>query len=277
MSPSLVVLMDFSPGAEVALRYATSLAEQLSAKLVLLHLYHDPLLVSETALVTVPVEAYYQSQQEVTEHLQQLAKALPVPAEVAVAANTIPEVVADAVQRYHPWLLIAGREHANNILDRLVSNLALPSLRAVHFPLLLVPEQLAETQIPVRVLVAADRHAFELNEASANTKALFAALRAEPAVVHVSGGGPLAAAHAQTALAHVRRAGLFEQVSDNRLYEVRDEDPAEGIVQAIADLQADAVVMLARPHSFFGGLFHRSITAQVMRHSPVPVLVLHTR
>ncbi|KUG08542.1 hypothetical protein ASU33_10310 [Solirubrum puertoriconensis] len=269
--------MDFSPGAEAALRCATSLAEQLSARLVLLHLYQDPLLVTETALVTVPVEAYYQTQQEVTQHLQQLAEKLPVPAEVAVSSSSISEVVADTVQRYHPLLLVVGREHADNFLDRLVSNLALPSLRAVHFPLLVVPEQPGQAKLPTRVLIAADRHPFQLNAASANTKPLFAALKADPAVVHVSAEGPLAAANAQAALAHVRRAGLFEQVPDNRLYEVRDEDPAEGIVQAVADLQADAVVMLARPHSFFGGLFHRSVTAQVMSHSPVPVLVLHTQ
>ncbi|UYZ59705.1 universal stress protein [Hymenobacter latericus] len=277
MSASLIVLMDFSPGAEAALRYATGLARQLSARLVLLHLYHDPLLVTETALVTVPVEAYYQSQQEVTEHLQRLAQTLPVPAEVAVAANTIPEVVADAVQRYQPLLLVAGREHTDNFLDRLVSNLALPSLRAVRFPLLLVPERLPEPKLPTRVLVAADQHPFQLKHTSTNTKALFAALKAEPAVVHVAPDGPPAAAQARAALAYVRRTGLFEQVPDNRLYEVRDEDPAEGIVQAVADLQADMVVVLARPHSFFGGLFHRSVTAQVMSHSPVPVLVLHTQ
>lgn len=34
------------------------------------------------------------------------------------------------------------------------------------------------------------------------------------------------------------------------------------------------VVLFARPRSFFGQLFHRSVTAHVLLHSPLPVLVL---
>ncbi|QKG55273.1 universal stress protein [Hymenobacter sp. BRD128] len=42
----------------------------------------------------------------------------------------------------------------------------------------------------------------------------------------------------------------------------------------MADTQADLVVVLARQRSYWGGLFHRSVTGQLLTHSPVPVLVL---
>ncbi|QKG55198.1 hypothetical protein GKZ68_00650 [Hymenobacter sp. BRD128] len=33
------------------------------------------------------------------------------------------------------------------------------------------------------------------------------------------------------------------------------------------------LVLVARPHTLFGSLCHRSVTAQVLRVSPIPVLV----
>jgi nucleotide-binding universal stress UspA family protein len=55
---------------------------------------------------------------------------------------------------------------------------------------------------------------------------------------------------------------------------VRAEHPAEAIVHAAQPGAYDLVVLIARPRSFLGQLFHRSVTAQVLLHSRVPVLVL---
>ena len=50
--------------------------------------------------------------------------------------------------------------------------------------------------------------------------------------------------------------------------------PAEAILQAAQPADFDMVVLVARPHSFLGELFHHSVTAQVLLHSALPVLVL---
>ncbi|TLM88820.1 universal stress protein [Hymenobacter jeollabukensis] len=42
----------------------------------------------------------------------------------------------------------------------------------------------------------------------------------------------------------------------------------------MADTQADLLILLARPHSLWRRLFHRSITAEVLRRCPVPVLLV---
>ncbi|MEJ7665606.1 MAG: universal stress protein [Hymenobacter sp.] len=50
--------------------------------------------------------------------------------------------------------------------------------------------------------------------------------------------------------------------------------PAGGILQAVAGGGFDWVVLVAHPRSFLGELFHRSVTAHVLLHSSIPVLVL---
>ena len=59
-----------------------------------------------------------------------------------------------------------------------------------------------------------------------------------------------------------------------RFQRVVADRPADGILHAAQADKTDLVVMLARPRSFWGQLFHRSVTAEVLLHSPVPVLVL---
>jgi nucleotide-binding universal stress UspA family protein len=58
---------------------------------------------------------------------------------------------------------------------------------------------------------------------------------------------------------------------------VSHSNPAEGILQVAQPADYDIVVVIARERSFFGGLFHRSVTTQVLLNSEIPVLVLPAR
>lgn len=49
---------------------------------------------------------------------------------------------------------------------------------------------------------------------------------------------------------------------------------AAGLLRALADTQADLLVLIARPHSFLGRMFYHSVTAEVLRRSPVAVLLV---
>ncbi len=49
---------------------------------------------------------------------------------------------------------------------------------------------------------------------------------------------------------------------------------ADGILEAAATGKFDLIVLIARPRSFLGELFHHSVTAEVLLHCRLPVLVL---
>ncbi|OGX85219.1 hypothetical protein BEN47_02555 [Hymenobacter lapidarius] len=48
------------------------------------------------------------------------------------------------------------------------------------------------------------------------------------------------------------------------LYGDADHDPAAVVLRAVAEEQPDLLILIARPRSFLGRLFHRSVTAQVL-------------
>ena len=272
MQPTFVVLTDLSSAAQVALNYTTNLAALLDGRVVLLHVYQDPLLTPEAVMVAAP--AAISSRQEIMTELMSWTRRLAVPTEAEMSVDTLGLAVFDVVQRRQPLLLAIGREHPDNLLDRFISNMALPVLHDARYPLLLVPEEWKDTALPSRVIVAADDDPFWLTQPSRAVAMLLNALHPTTTVVHVTNSdGP---SQAEVGLEAVRRSGMFGPITNNSLYEVREEAPADGILHTAAELDAQLIVVLARPHTFVGGLFHRSVTAQILRRSSRPVLVLPT-
>ena len=77
------------------------------------------------------------------------------------------------------------------------------------------------------------------------------------------------------ALDSVRRTGLADDLAILTRYRcVFAPHPAEGILRAAAPAEFDIVALIARPRSFLNRLFHRSVTAQVLLHGAISVLVL---
>ena len=251
MQPAFVVLTDTSAATEAALQYTARLAHLRQGRLVLLHVYLDPLIEPEAALVSPPVPVA--TRQDIMAYMVGRAQALPVPAEAEIVVDMLAPAVADVVQRYQPELLAFGREPIDNLLDRLIGNWALPILQEARHPLLVVPASWSATDLPRRVVVATDAQAFSLSASSLALADLMAALQPTTTVVHVAeAAGPSRAA---VGLASAQRTGLFGPLTPNSLYEVWEEAPADGILQAATELQAQLLVVLARPHTLLGGFF----------------------
>lgn len=272
MNPTFLVLASLSPNTERAAHYAAALGAPLPARLALLHLYHDPLLDPE--LVTVTTAGAYRSQAAVAADLRALAAHLPVPATVTVSVQGLSEAVREAVGRTAPLLLAMGLSTEHDALDHLLHNQALPALRATHRPLLLVPEAAPAPRVPGRVVVAIDAEPFRPNAAARALAPLLAAWQAAYTVAHITAPGERQAYPGQRALGQLRMSGLLPPTTPLELYEEHNLPPAAGILQALDETRADLLVLIARPRSFLGRLFHRSITAKVLRHSRVPVLLL---
>jgi nucleotide-binding universal stress UspA family protein len=126
--------------------------------------------------------------------------------------------------------------------------------------------------VPRRLLLAVDDEHFSLGEHMGLVHHFLAALGAHLTLLHVSPyPSEVANAAAQEA---VERTGLTLDLPPFTFQHFTHASPVEAILQAVADDHFDMVVLIARPRSFLGELFHCSVTARVMLHSSVPVLVL---
>ena len=273
MNPSILVLANLSEAAAQAARYAAVLGAPIRTHLALLNLYHDAVLDPE--LVTVTTAHAYRNQAETAAALRALARSLPAPAEVTVSSDSLLDAVQAAVRRHQPLLLAMGLSTEHDWLDGVLLNQALPVLQATHRPLLLVPETAgAPAHLPRRVLIAADAEPFKLNAASHCLAALFEAWQAAYTVAHITSPQELRSFPGHLLLRAARTHWLLPATAPLALYAQPAASPAAGLLRALEDTQADLLVLVTRPRSFLGQLFHHSVTAQVLRRSRVPVLLL---
>ena len=274
MNNTILVLSNFADAAEGTARYAAALGAPLHLRLALLHLEVYPVML-EPELVAASAEQTQRNEAETMAGLQALARRLPGQPEVLETAGFMADGVADTVRQQQPLLLALGLSHEQSLFDRLLVEQVLPVLRATQRPLLLVPHDGPCIGPPRRVLIAVDDEPFVPNAASRALAPLLAAWAATFTVAHVRAQQEQRGqAPGRLALADVRASGLLPATAPLELYEEAHESPATGVLQAVADTQADLLVLIARPRSFIGELFHRSVTAAVLRHCAVPVLLL---
>lgn len=270
MTPSLVVLTDFYAVTNRALSYAAGLAVPLRAHLLLLHARHDVLLAPDEY-----GESHHSArgERQTAYALQELAGEQRVPTEVDISEEALPTAIREAVQHRHPLLLVLGRPDPVVTPTDLVTDTAVRLLREVPYPLLLVPSPGWDAFPPRRLLLVVDGKPFSLRPNQDLLRRLLAATQGTLEVVHVVGDGETMPGP-ETLLGTVRENDLMDALPESCLHQVYHRTVQAGVLEEAARLNADLLVIVARPHNWLGSLFHTSVTARLLRESPIPVLVL---
>ncbi|GAA4009341.1 hypothetical protein GCM10022408_21780 [Hymenobacter fastidiosus] len=271
MTPSLVVLTDFFAVTNRALSYAAGLAVPLDAQLVLLHVRYDGM----------PVPAGYGGQhtprgeRKTDRALLKLAAEQTVPTEVNVAEGFLPEALTEAVRRHHPLFMVLGRPSDATESAELFTSVVMDLLRHAPHPLLVVPPVGWDAFPPRRFLLAVDGEPFAFADQDHQevVRRLLSATESTLDVVHVTDDTRARPADG-VVLATVRANDLVNGFAESRLHEVYSPTIVGGVLEEAARQEADVLVLVARPHSLLGSLFHRSVTARLIQESPVPVLIL---
>ncbi|GAB3853858.1 hypothetical protein GCM10028822_23130 [Hymenobacter terrigena] len=273
-------MTDFSAAAEVALAYTTRLAKLVGGQVLLLHVFEDHELGPTNY---PPGPAFGQpgmharphaSREAVLTELAREARELPVPAEAELMEAPMGEALHHLLAHRYPQLLVLGRAHAHAWFAHLLTQShKAATLEATHIPVLLVPEDWPRLELPRHLVVAADGAPLALTAATQDLAPLLTKLRPTTTVVHIAAHahGPSLAAEALQA---VQETGLFGPLDGNSVYDLREMAPVAGLLHAVNELAADLLVVMPRPHFFPGSLFHHDVTAELLRTSQVPVLVL---
>lgn len=269
MAAPFLVLTDFTPAADHALRYAAALATAAQAALVVLHIRRETLLDPDAFTGTIR----HMSEGEIAAALHERVQPLGVPHTVESAVDGVAGAVADAVRRHAPSLVVLGKPDTETTPDELVSSTSLKLLRATRTPLLVVPVGSEAPAPPRRVTIAADNHPIDLKEQSAGVQELLRALQPHLTVTHVA--EPENSDSCGVALAAITNSGIAMGAAQRiHTHGVRHRRIPEGILQAATETKADLLVLVARRRSFLGQLFNRSVTSQVVLHGKLPMLLL---
>ncbi|QIX62844.1 hypothetical protein FY528_08090 [Hymenobacter lutimineralis] len=268
MAAPLLVLTDFSPAADQALAYAAALAAHLNTSLVLLHVRRTSWLDPETFSGKIP----HLSEGEIAAALALRTAAVQVPVRVEVASAQMMQATREVIAHHQPQLLVVGKPDSEAIPDPLVHTTSLDLLRECRLPLLIVPVGSTAAVPPRAAVLSADDYPVQLPAAIAALPRQLLAPDAVLTLVHVV--EPEESDSCATAHTRMLQAGILTGFEQVRPRGVRHLEVAVGIREAAHDAQADLLLLLARRRSVLGSLFHRSITADVIRHATLPVLAL---
>jgi len=269
MAAPFLVLTDFTPAADQALRYAAALAAPVHASLIVLHIRRETLLDPDAFNGSIR----HLSEGEVAASLQERTQPLGVPVTVESAVEGVEAAVADAVRRHAPSVVVLGKPDTETTPDELVSSTSLKLLRATRTPLLVVPVGSQATVPPHAITLASDNSAINLKTQSEGIRQLLVHLQPRLTVAHVA--EPENSDTCTAALDAVRASGMLAGIETRiHTHGVRHRRVPEGILQAATETHADLLVLVARRRSFLGQLFNRSVTSQVILHGHLPMLLL---
>jgi nucleotide-binding universal stress UspA family protein len=265
---TLLVLTDFSAAADHALRYAGVLAISLQARLLLLHVQPSGLLNPDAFTGKHPDRNKNEIQALLDARCNQL-QTNGTPCTSQVAKGNVAEEVADAVRQHNALLAIAGKANTEETPDELVDSTTLDLLRDMPCPVLIVPEAYSQTQLPARVLLATDHEAVTFGASAAAANGLLRHWQPAVVLTHVSTDNDNVTATEASFL-----MPLLREVNNVQQQRRTHDDAEEGIIEAIQAAQADWAILISRHRSRLSLMFNNSVTARVVLHSPVPVLVV---
>ena len=192
-----------------------------------------------------------------------------------MAEGFLPAALTEAVRRHHPLFMVLARPSDATEPTELFTGVVMDVLRQVPLPLLVVPTAGWDKFPPRRLLMAVDGQPFAFADQDHQEvlSSLLHATQATLDVVHVTDDAQARPAEGAV-LETVRANDLVNVFAESCLHEVYSPTVVAGVLEEAARQAADVLVVVARHHSLFGTLFHRSITAQLLQESPIPILLL---
>lgn len=263
---------DFSTNAEVALEFAVELSLRLDADLVIFHSFHS--YYAGPNVVAVPENELRNEDLNKLLAVKDLAIQKAGGRELRVVVESRPGMAADAIVDYATELgtelIVMGTQGASGLEEVLLGSVTSNVITRSRVPVLVVPKK-AVWQLPTKFAFALD---FE-DENKFLTQQLIAfasAFEAQITCVHVYGKEEEIQTLSEEAFC-MRFPKLAEYPHRDFQPEIADS-VEEGLEAMVERDQPDWLAVFTHHRSFWGRLFHASLTKHLACQTKIPLLVI---
>ena len=268
----ILVPTDFSDTANNALQFAADLAKKNNAEIVLLHVYHVPVIDVYTSATYIEE---MQKEQE-KESLQKLDAIVTELTKGGIIADSIskPGFLADEIElieeKEEVDFIVMGTTGASGALASLIGSNAARAIEKSTVPIMVVPHEARNKQYK-KIGYAYDF--VDVDVTSLGSLADFAQpYSADVLVMHVKDEAHFRFKDEEKILAD---AGKKYGNVNFSFAEIKDTDIADALNECIEEEDLDLLVMTHHHRTFFEKLFHKSLTKKMAYHTNIPLLVYH--
>jgi len=265
---------DFSDNAVHASRYAGMMAKLLDANVVLLHVYHIPMVPAYNTSFEVK-DTISQNENEIKLQLQTFAtefgRDANLPAErftQKVEYGFAAEKTIEIAKSMNVDLIVMGTKGASNMLDKWLGTHAQDVIKEAECPVFTIPNDVP-IDFPQRILYAAD---FKDDEIHAVQKVLDIAkpLGATCKVVHIH-------EEFEPNIGHIVEETIKElenkyKNEDVTVQQFHRDNTIEGLEVYMKNYEPDVLAMAIHEKSFLDNIFTTSISQHFIQAAKIPML-----
>ncbi len=266
---TILVPTDFSKAARNAAEYAVNIAKDINAKVILFHIYHVPISVSEVpVMIITPAELHLDAETLLKKEAVYLRKKTGVEVKcIAKMGLAVDEILEEAK---NATLIIMGMKGANRLSEVLMGSITTATLRKAKTPVLVIPEK-ATYKKPEKIVFACDYDPKTDVHTLDALKGLMKTFGSKIFVVNVK--KKKESIPVEEAVARIKVESKLNDV-EHVYYFPEKEDLVEAINEFVEDKQADMVAIIPHRYNLMERLFHKSISKEMAFHTHVPLLAL---
>jgi nucleotide-binding universal stress UspA family protein len=268
---------DFSENAEKALQYALFLAKELSAELILVNTFQIPAggnsSVKSMHLIDILKEDSERDLAKTLERIRKQKEFDSINVETVAKSGDLVQLVNEMSAEFKFDLVVMGTKGATGAAGVLIGSNAAAVVQRAACPVLTIPES-AVYKKPETFTLAYDLKPITEQNSFNLFKTIVKKLSAEIRVLNV--GLEELPGSTEEAVAGIKMGHLLEGIKHN-FYFVKNESVSQGIESFIQERGTDCLVMIARKHTFFEKIFHKSMTKTMAYHTTIPLLVLRDK
>lgn len=264
----ILVPTDFSEVAKSALKVATTIAGKANAEIHLLNVVHvpviDPYTPAET-INTIKEEEEKSAQQELAKLALELGNNT---AQIHVKLGFAVDEIVHFAEENHIDLIVMGTTGSSGVEETLLGSNASGVVGHSKIPVMCIPDEMKSFDAQ-DIVYASD---LEQNDLAVIGKLLDLAKLFDSNfhILHIRNN--------DLPLNDIEPEEVFKSIVANTGYkamsfhEVKNEDTMDGINAFIKKSPCNILAMAIHHRSFFGKLFHRSLTKRMVNHAHIPVL-----
>lgn len=273
---TILVPTDFSKCSYNAARYATAIAKATKAKIILLHVYQNPLMIRDLLLEEQLENA---PQMEALKRLKKITRFelvinddtpdLEIKYE-ATEGLTVDEILFSALT-HDVEMIVMGTQGASNLKEIIMGSNTANVIAKSTVPVLAVPQSAKYLGLN-KIVFATDFHEVKNNSSLDSLLEITLLFDSEILIYSVLKNESDMPTAEQTS-EYFNLDKLFERIPHSIHTEVSDDIP-EAINTFSKSNYADLLVTIPQKHNFLELLFNKSITRNLVFHTQLPLLCL---
>jgi nucleotide-binding universal stress UspA family protein len=269
----IIVATDFSENSDSALAYATFLAKQFKAELLVVHIFFpvvplDPNLAYDTiapsTLQEEMVKSYEVQLKTIVDSLEE--KQIKVKSELIV--GSLSSSIADFAKTKKADLIIVGKTPDPSFFDRLTDSTASSVVNNTSVPVLIVPAH-SHTPSFKHIIYGTELESEEKN-VLAKVFELAKALDSKITLIKVNADFELNVQDDEQLLKDIQEGFSKEKFTFEA---IKADNVSEGLLNSAHTHKADLLVVAGHHHNFLSDLINPSKSKEIINKTDIPLLV----